>query len=144
MKRKLLVSIMAVALIISGCSGKDTSTTEEKTEKTEQTTVAEEEKVMKISDEQALEAIKKYCCEMNPDLEDKLDSEDYEAYFEVESSSEDQIVVLYRSYTGAQVRYYIDTATGETYSTEFVPNITDEEEKTDESLNVKDYIVVPS
>ena len=143
MKRKLLVPILALALIISGCSGTKTETTE-KTEKTEQTTVAEETAPQKISDELALEGIKKYCCEVNPDLEDKIDSEDYEVYFEVESSSEDEIVVLYRSYTGAQVRYYIDAVTGDTYSTEFVPNITDEEEKTDESFNVKDYIVIPS
>ncbi len=52
----------------------------------------------------------------------------------------DQIVVLFRSYTGALVRYYIDPASGETYVTEFVSGITPEEERTEETLNVKDYI----
>ena len=37
------------------------------------------------------------------------------------------------------VRFYIDSATGETYITEYVSGITDEEEPTGETFNVKDY-----
>ena len=51
-----------------------------------------------------------------------------------------EIVILYRSYTAAQIRYYIDPNTGDTYVTEFVPGITDEEERTEETFNVKDYM----
>lgn len=43
------------------------------------------------------------------------------------------------SYTAAQIRYYIDRNTGDTYVTEFVPGMTDGEGKTDEQFNVKDY-----
>ena len=50
-------------------------------------------------------------------------------------------MVLFRSYTGAQIRYYIDRATGETYVTEFVPGITAQEQQTEERLNVRDYLL---
>ena len=64
----------------------------------------------------------------------------YQVSWEVESSSEQEIVVLYRSYTSAQIRYHIDRSTGETYVTEFVPGITAAEERTDESFNLWDYV----
>ena len=60
--------------------------------------------------------------------------------WEIASSNDKEIVVLFRSYTGAQVRYYINPVSGDTYVTEFVPGITEDEERTDESFNVKDYI----
>ncbi|MCR5032347.1 MAG: hypothetical protein K6A92_05740 [Lachnospiraceae bacterium] len=99
-----------------------------------------EEGSAQITEEQALGAIRNYCLENNPDLEDMLGSEDYTLYFDVSTNEEGRIVVLYRSYTGAQVRYYIDPDSGETYVTEFVPGITEEEERTDETLNVKDHM----
>ena len=92
-----------------------------------------------ITDDLALLAIKNYCYEKNPDLKDMEDSDEYTLYWDVVSSDEKEIVVLFRSYTAAQVRYYIDKTTGDTYVTEFVPGITDEEERTDESFNVRDY-----
>ncbi len=98
------------------------------------------EKQEKISDDQALDAIKKYCLQTNPDLEDMVNSEDYTIYWNVESSDDNQIVVAYRSYTGAILRYYINPFSGETYVTEFVSGITDDEERTDETLNVRDYM----
>ena len=93
----------------------------------------------RIADEQALSAIRAYCYKKNPDLERMVNTEEYLIYWDISSSDENEIVVLFRSYTGAQVRYYIDRVTGDTYVTEFVPGITPEEERTDESFNVKDY-----
>ena len=93
-----------------------------------------------ISDDQAITAIKNYCHINNPDLENIEKEGEYPVYWEVQSSDENEIVVLFRSYTGAQIRYYIDPVSGDTYVTEFVPGITSEEEKTDEELNVKDYM----
>ncbi|MBR5649006.1 hypothetical protein [Pseudobutyrivibrio sp.] len=93
-----------------------------------------------ITDDQALSAIRKYCIEQNPDLEEMAESDDYTLYWNVESSDAEQIVVAYRSYTAAIIRYYIDVQTGDTYVTEFVSGITDGEEKTGETFNVKDYI----
>lgn len=92
---------------------------------------------VKITDDEALEAIKNRCLEENPDLENMID-EGYMIYWNVESSDDAQIVVLYRAYTGAEIRYYIDRTTGDTYVTEFVSGITEEEEKTGETFNIKD------
>ena len=39
----------------------------------------------------------------------------------------------------AQIRYYVDPTSGDTYVTEFVPGITDEEQKTGETFNIRDY-----
>ena len=94
----------------------------------------------KITEEQALLAIKKYCRANNPDLEGMEDSEEYTLYWDVSTGDTGEIVVLYRSYTGAQIRYYINPDSGETYVTELVPGIIDEEQPTDESFNIKDYI----
>ncbi len=94
----------------------------------------------RISEEQALAAIKKYCHTCNPDLESIADAGEYPVYWDVSSVTDSEIVVLFRSYTGAQIRYYIDSVSGETYITEFVPGITSEEERTGESINAWDYI----
>ncbi len=91
--------------------------------------------------EKYLDAVKKYCLENNPDLEGIVNEGEYTVYWEVESFNNNEVVVLYRSYTGAQVRYYINKITGDTYVTEFVPGITDEEQVTGETFNIKSYIV---
>ena len=76
----------------------------------------------------------------NPDLERIVNEEEYPVYWDVSANDEGEIVVLFRSYTGALIRYYIDPATGDTYVTEFVSGITEDEERTDESFNVKEYM----
>ena len=94
----------------------------------------------RISDEQALAAVRNYCCIKDPELAGMAEAGEYPVYWELASGSDAGIVVLFRSYTGAQIRYYIDRVTGETYVTEFVPGITPEEERTDESLNLWEYL----
>ena len=94
----------------------------------------------KLSDEQALSAVKRYCYIRNPDLENMANAGEYPVYWDVSSSSAAEIVILFRSYTGAQIRYYIDAVSGETYVTEFVPGISSEETRTDERFNVRDYL----
>jgi hypothetical protein len=93
----------------------------------------------RLSDEQALTAVKNYCYLSNPDLRELEQAGTYPIYWEVESSGEQQIVVLFRSYTGAQIRCYIDPVSGEAYVTEFVPGVSTGEERTDESLNIWTY-----
>ena len=102
--------------------------------------VLEREPVSTLTDEQALAAIVNYCTASNPALEDIVNAGEYDTYWEIVSSDAQQVVVLYRSYTGAQVRYYIDRSTGDAYVTEFVPGITPAEQRTDESLNVWAYV----
>jgi len=93
-----------------------------------------------ITDEIALDAIKNYCLQHNPDLKDIIDEGNVETYWTVESGDDNRVVILYRSYTAALVRYYIDRASGETYVTEYVDGITPDEMKTDEAFNIKDYV----
>ena len=94
----------------------------------------------KLSDGQALAAVKAYCFISNPDLESIVNAGEYPVSWSVSSSDEHEIVVLFSSYTGAQIRYYIDRITGETYVTEFVPGITAEEERTEERINMWEYL----
>lgn len=97
-------------------------------------------KEKELTDDQALSAIKNYCFTSNPDLEGIVNAGTYPVYWCVASSDEHEVVILFRSYTGAQVRYYIDRATGDTYVTESVPEISPEETKTEESFNVWEYL----
>ncbi|MBR4760497.1 MAG: hypothetical protein IK078_10185 [Lachnospiraceae bacterium] len=93
-----------------------------------------------ITEDQALEAIKQYCFVNNPDLEEMVNSDEYNIFWEADTNEAGQIVVLFRSYTGSENRYYIDPKTGDTYGTELVPGIIDEEQRTEESFNVRDYM----
>lgn len=93
-----------------------------------------------MSDEQALAAVKRYCMSQNPDLKDIVNAGEHEVSWQITEYSEDQIVILFHSYTGADVRYYIDPVSGEAYVTEFVSGVTAEEQCTDETLNVWDYM----
>ena len=95
----------------------------------------------KLSGEQALSAIRNYCLAANPELEDIVDAGEYPVYWDIVSSDEQTVVVLFRSYTGAQIRYYIDRLTGDTRVTEFVPGITSGEQPTDEGFNAWDYLI---
>ena len=92
-----------------------------------------------LSDEAALSAIETYCLETITGLQRMVDNDEYNIWWMVESSNEDQVVVLYRSYTGAYVRYYVDRVSGDTYVTEFVPTVHDEEQMTEERLNAWEY-----
>ena len=94
---------------------------------------------MTLSDELALSAIRNYCYAVNPDLEGIVKDGTYPVTWEIASGDGSQVVVLFRSYTGAEVRYYIDRASGDTYVTEFVPGITPAEERTEETLNAWEY-----
>ena len=93
-----------------------------------------------LTDGQALAAIVKYCTVLNPDLQEIVDAGEYPTYWDILDSSEQEVVVVFRSYTGAQSRYHIDRVTGNTYVTEFVPGIFDEEQPTEEQLNAWDYV----
>ena len=93
-----------------------------------------------LSEDQALDAIKNYCFTNNPELKNMASSDEYTIYWNVTSNTANEIVVLFRSYTGAQIRYYIDPVSGAAYTTELDPGIIDEEQRTEESFNVKDYM----
>lgn len=128
MKRiKTSVVVLVLAMMICSCGKNINSDIEE--------VVIPES----ISDEQAVEAIRNYCCTVNSDLE-SIAAKEYPVYWVIESSDDSEVVVMFRSYTGAQVRYYIDRVTGTTNITEFVQGITEEEEPTGESFDVREYM----
>ena len=139
-----------MALCLAGCGTKSPEETgphvesipADESAQTGESTVADEgtQSDDAISQEQALEAIKNYCFITNPDLEGMVDSDEYTINWDVTTNEAGEIVVLYRSYTAAEIRYYINPASGETYVTERVPGIIDDEQRTDESFNVKDYL----
>lgn len=93
-----------------------------------------------LSDEAALSAVRQHCLDANPDLESIVNAGEYPVTWEIAASDEKEIVVLFRSYTGAELRYHVDRISGETYVTEFVPGITSEEQLTEESMNAWDYL----
>lgn len=93
-----------------------------------------------LTEKQALDAIKNYCFSRNPDLKGMVESGEYNIYWDVSTNEANEIVVLYRTYTATQTRYYIDPVSGETYVTELVPGIIDEEQRTEEKINVRDYL----
>ena len=116
-------------------------TVETSAETAETSAEQSEDNAEAITEYQALDAIKNYCFINNPALKNMVDSAEYNISWNVIQNDADEIVVLYRSYTGAQIRYYIAPVSGETYVTELVPGIIDEEQRTDESFNVRDYLV---
>ncbi|MBR1863416.1 MAG: hypothetical protein IJ806_04965 [Ruminococcus sp.] len=93
-----------------------------------------------LTEEQALEAIRNYCFIKYPNLNDMMEPDGNNIYWTVSTNEVGEIVVLFRSYTSAQIRYYIDPVSGETYVTEYVRAIIDEEQRTDETFNVRDYL----
>ena len=160
MKRKIVLIIACcMALGLAGCSSEssvDNNTgsglqveaiptetpqepqTAETTETIETTETADA--TAPITEEQAAEAIRNYCISENPELAEMVESEDNMAYWDASTTDAGEICVLYRSYTGALIRYYVNPETGDTYVTEQVPGIIDEEQKTDETLNLRDLM----
>ena len=139
MKKKfavMLACVMALGLVACGTKTEETSSLQ-----VEEIPAAEESvQVDKITEEQATQAIHDYCIESFPDLANMEGSDDYTLYWEASTNENGEIVALYRAYTGALIRYYVNPETGDTYVTEQVPGIIDDEQRTEETLNVKDYI----
>lgn len=93
-----------------------------------------------LTENQVLQAVKNYCFEVNPDLDTLAEQEEYDVDWEVSTNENNEIVVLFRSYTGSETRYYVDPASGDVHTTELVPGIMDEEQPSEETFNVKDYM----
>lgn len=93
-----------------------------------------------LDTDKMIKAAKKYYYGQYPDMEEMEKSGEYNMYWEVESQSEKEVVLLFRSYTGAEVRFHVDYYSGETYITEFVSGITENEEKTGETFDIDDYL----
>ena len=95
-----------------------------------------------LTEEQAYAAVINYNKSIGSGYDGEINSDGYSEYWDV-STEDGKIVVLYRSYTAAQIRYYVDPVSGETYVTELVPGIIDEEQENGETFNARDYLEGP-
>ena len=154
MRKSIFLLLFGMTLSLTACgAGKDQAKPsqidsaaleetgpESGAEEGSQTGSASEKETTRLSEEQALNAIKNYFYSNNPELEKMADSDEYTIYWDADTNDSGEIVVLYRSYTGSETRYYIDPDSGETYVTELVPGIINEEQRTDESFNIMDLL----
>ncbi len=125
--KRIVIVIFCMMIVLSACGGEKTKGT------------ADNEK-SKLTEEQAYDAVINYNKAIGSGYDEEVNSEGYLEYWDVSTNENGEIVVLYRSYTGTQIRYYVNPTAGDTYVTELVPGIIDEEQKTDESFNARDYL----
>lgn len=98
-----------------------------------------EEKDNKITEEMAYEGVSNYCHSMydwsiaedNPDI----------MYVNLGEESETEYQVIFRSYTGAFVYFYVDKSNGTTRMVEYVPNLDIENEIG--TIDIYDYLKTP-
>ncbi len=95
-----------------------------------------------LTEDQAYAAVINYNKSIGSGYDGEINSDGYSEYWDV-STEDGKIVVLYRSYTAAQIRYYVDPVSGETYVTELVPGIIDEEQENGERFNARDFLAGP-
>jgi len=142
-KMNLLMILLAFTLMLTGCgTDKDYSKdySDEIDLKSNMVTSPPENTVEKITDEEAVLGVEQYCYEAFPDLKEGLDAGTYSVSWSVETSENEKAVVLFYSYTGSELRFYIDRASGETYVTEYMPGLSSAEEDTGVTFDIKDYI----
>ncbi|MBO5564645.1 MAG: hypothetical protein J5935_03410 [Lachnospiraceae bacterium] len=91
----------------------------------------------KTQEKQIFNAVVKYCTEYY-----QLDAlpEQTNYYWTVETLSDQECLVRFRSYTGAFVNYYVDVVSGEVHATNDVPALNITGEPSDERFNVRDFL----
>ena len=93
-----------------------------------------------LTQEQVYQAVVNYCCEQNPSLNDMMGDDSYTLYWVIGELEGDYYTVDYRSYTAAHVYYHVNIYSGDVYTTEFVPGITDGEVPGGEAFNAWNYV----
>ena len=92
-----------------------------------------------LTDEQALSAVRNWCIAADPELEAIEKAGEYPVYWEIAGSDDQEIVVLFRSYTGAQIRCHVERATGNA-SAELVPGSAPAEAQIGERFSAWAYV----
>jgi hypothetical protein len=146
MRNRMTIStaVLCMTMLLSACggSGEDTAHLSEPAVTPIEIAGETSDNTMDvISEEQAYTAVINYCKATDPEFSEESNAEEHTEYWDVSTNEDGVIVVLYRSYTSAQIRYYIQPVTGEAYVTELVPGIIDEEQETGETFNARDYLV---
>ncbi len=134
MKRTICIIalITALCVMMTGCganSGTPVNTNDSKAADTETSVNA-------ITEEMAYNAVDNYChskYDWEPAEEDKA-----EMYVALGDETETEYEVVFRSYTGALVRFYVDKETGIARMVEEVPNMDIKEDAG--TINIFDYL----
>lgn len=92
-----------------------------------------------LTQEQAYNAVVNYCYASNPTLAD-IAERGYSFYWYEGDSTENEYVIIFRSYTGAFVYYHVNIYSGDVYTMEYMPGITDEEVPGADSFNAFNYL----
>lgn len=154
----ILISVLFCAVILCACplnifSKKPEQETE--TSETTETTVATtassvtvpsesatsetEAETKPLTDEEALSAFTNYLYFKVKNLQAILDEGKYPCTWGIASSSKNKVMIMYKSHTGALLRYHIDRNSGKTYVTSYSVE-SNSYYRTKETLNVRDYI----
>ena len=118
-----------VALLLCSCNNN-------KVNDTQSTDLQTEDTLRTITEEMAYEGVNNYChkeydwsvAKDNPDI----------MYVQIGEETDSAYQVVFRSYTGAFVHFYVDKTSGTTKMVERVPNLHVEEEAG--SINLYDYL----
>jgi len=126
-----------IALLLCSCYNSKTNQPQDSDLQTEmQDSLSANPSVSKITAEMAYEGVNNYChkeydwsvAEDNPDM----------MYIQMGEETKTEYQVVFRSYTGAFVYFYVDKTTGTTRMVEKVPSLGVEEESG--TINLFDYI----
>ena len=114
--KQLVISSLFISLLLCSCN--NGKTTESQVENTQTTEMKES---AKITAEMAYEGVNNYChreydwsvAKDNPSM----------MYVKMGEETEAEYQVVFRSYTGAFVNFYVDKASGTTMMEEYVPTL---------------------
>ena len=126
-----LAAALALCAVLQGCGSKNEAANSQPPETAEVDAVESG-----ITKEMAFEGVDNYChgaydwsaAKDNPDL----------MYVEMGEESETEYQVIFHSYTGALVYFYVDKTNGTTRMTEYVPALNVEEDAG--TINLYDYL----
>ena len=133
----IIFPFVFIALLLCSCNNSKTNQAQDSDMQTEmQDSLSANPSVSKITAEMAYEGVNNYChkeydrsvAEDNPDM----------MYIQMGEETETEYQVVFRSYTGAFVYFYVDKTSGTTKMMEKVPNLGVEEESG--TINLFDHI----
>ena len=137
MKKGIVITTAFIALFFCSCSNSKTGQTQDDTVNTElQATDSSDVSGRKITEDMAYEGVNNYChsnydwsvAEENPSI----------MYVTMGEETESEYQVIFRSYTGAFVYFYVEKTSGKTRMVEHVPSLDVEEEAG--TIDLFDYI----
>lgn len=135
--KTIIFPFVVVALLLCSCHNSKTNQANGSDSKTEmQDSESANPSENKITKEMALEGVRNYCrCEYGWDI-DEVDSD--MMYLMMGEETDSAYQVVFRSYTGAFVHFFVDKTTGATRMIEKVPSLNVEEEAG--TINLFDYL----